>query len=91
MYFDNPRPSWAENGVRHGSKFFHGTSKGNTITGVLSSYTKNCPIEEYPVKGEVAKDAHSVFVEGLRPIRDDQCRLRKMRKVRVEVYYDHGS
>ncbi len=75
FYYENPKPSLRNAGVRAGTLLFNGRKDGNYYLGTARRFSKFCPGNpyEYHVEGPVRRDQLKVTVEGEREVHN-RCR-----------------
>ncbi len=74
FYYERPKASIVDSGVRKGTLLFDGVKTGNRYSGTARVFSKYCPDEplQYPVSGPVSSDQLRVTLRGTREVYD-QC------------------
>jgi hypothetical protein len=61
--------------AKSGDVAFEGVREGPTYSGRAFQFAENCAPLGYLVKGSISADESTVKMEGIKPLRDSQCRI----------------
>jgi hypothetical protein len=72
FYYEKPKSSILDTGVRKGTLLFDGVKDGNWYSGTARVFSKYCPGSplEYDVEGPVSSNQLRVTMEGTREVHD---------------------
>jgi hypothetical protein len=75
IYYEDPRASLKEVGVKQGGLLFNGVVDGTTLSGTAYVFAKDCDPLSFSVKGKLTRDGKRITLNGKAPRVGRKCSI----------------